>query len=674
MNPQRHDDVAQLRTLNEDVFQNIKPELPEFDLSQGRRTDPFKEQLDRTAASQAADDTIVPDLNRFREGLGDTGVERLLREARDHIEQKDYEAAEASVAQALETDPQCPDAIYLQGLIQFRTEHPRRAMRTLQPLRGHPLAEGIATSVDALWAAIRSVLSREAVAKHLMWMLTDRFDEAAEYARELVELDPEAGLFRYMLAGDLMKAGKLDDAVAVAREAASVGSPQERRQLAQLTDLCLRQRALARMEPARAAYRAGNCRAARRRLGELDPDSRSTPLYRVFDRYLQRLDGKRFGVFGRARRPADVAPKGSRSDVDELHEFLVEEDFALAMRCMERGDFREMKQAVGNGLRHAPHYGLFKFMYAGLIFRVLMESLRDPRTRPSVDTAIAELNAARAHARQAAGMGDREQRQLLVEAIGKVLSQFEQARRKNAAREAEARPINEAIQEFGSIMESAQGIESARQRDDIRRRLKALKQRVTRVAKGARSEEAQKAVRELGEAVDSNLSQIAEADRRAAEAGPINEVIQQFGSIMKSAERIESARQRDGRRHRLEALRQRVYRVARGARSEEAQKAVRELGEAIGRHLGQFAEVNRRDRFTPLVNELIARFKTLTEGLSRTGGITSMEQLGTVLREFSALQTDTQNAMREVRDGAGREQLEQLQTDVNDALAALTRR
>jgi tetratricopeptide (TPR) repeat protein len=454
----------------------------------------------------------------------------------------------------------------------------------------------VQTRVGVLREEIRRQIVPVVVVEQIALMLGHQSDQALERLRTLCELDPEMPMFHYMLAGTLLTAGRLDEAAAAADEGLrscgdGAAGDDGVQGLHDIRREIRRRRLLKEMEPARKQYRKGKFGKAHSELQRLAPDSRGDPLWTTFDNFVQELEAR--GVrFSRRNGSglASVAPQGTFKDVDALHFLLVGEEIGKAKTHLAGGRPDKAESEIDDAMRYAPSFPYAHFLKARCMYQRLGERLGSGKM-PALEEAIAQLEAARAHAQFATQDPDLTDTNLL-EAIDGALEAVRHVEQELKLVAEDAKLLNPVVDDFHALMKSAnEGISGPDDFDKIDRRLKSLEDRVkSRDLKSRmKSETGARMLAEFTKVLEANRKQLEEIRPQLAEAKVVNALQKEFMSIMGSASGGVASYELPGIKSRLEKLMKDINSALPMVKSPAGQNALFELAKAVQRNLDQVA-------------------------------------------------------------------------------------
>ena len=488
--------------------------------------------------------------------------------------------------------PDHPEALYLMGYCHFHLDDDLQALRALAPLRGLRLDRHMANRVEALRADIRQHLLFRLLLETPLLMYTDGCEAAISRIREVVELAPEEGLFHFMLSGTLMSAERFREALEAVNCGLQTTSVEGRELLEPLKGQIQQRYCAQKMEPARALFKQGEYRKARSFLRGLNSEYRNLPLYTTFDDYLSRLAGGMLGWL-RQRDIGSVQPPGSFADADALYFFLVGEEIHQAKRLLGEDNTIQALKVIRQVVGYCPLFPYANYHLGGCLFRWLGERM-ESNDKPELTEFIDTLERARSSLKLA--VTDPEIAETALDLLKRVEGSLEGARKVQqevARRQEEAKYINLVIEEFNDIMKSAEsGIRSAGHYQEVSSRMRALKTKLSKVAKQVQGPDGRDVLAKLTSSVDGNLEQLRSIEADIRESEVVQSRIQQFSNIMDSIPEniITSRQQLYSLLQSFGALKREVEADLGRLRSAEARNTLNQILEAINRHLSQLSK------------------------------------------------------------------------------------
>jgi hypothetical protein len=493
--------------------QNIELKLPDFNTSEKGKDGNFASELDKLrneAARKRTEESknIQIDLIGLATNVVDAAESiaqaKKLADARQKIAQKHFKEALTILESILAEEPQHVEAVFLAALCEIEEEFGLEALRTLSRLRTVRLNPAMQTRVDALRERVRAGVLLEAVLLNLLVQSGERERAFAELG-ELVSLDPESAIWHCLMAHALLEADRPQEAL----KAAISGKQQALGDTSLLNDLIPRltdRVAAVQMAPAVGFYKQRKYVAAKAALAGLDRMICQSRLWTLFNAYLSDLDsGGLLRIFSGSRKPADTPPRGSPQDQDALHFLLVGTEIRRGRESLQKEDFTSAAASFNQAITHAPHFPFAHHLYAIAIFSGLGSAVKNGKL-PTPETLERGFKSALTHAKFGSRDLEIQDSKELIKAIQDGIDFAEGASR---ARQ-EAKPVNEAIEEFMAIIDSAKAGLDKNSYQTIRRRLLTLRDTVSALTRKVKAVDGQKALKDLSEAVARNLKQLDE--------------------------------------------------------------------------------------------------------------------------------------------------------------------
>jgi len=523
-------------------------------------------------------------------------VAGLIREAKKLAIAKQYAEALKVLSRALKQSPGHHEALYLAAFCIAASKDFIKALKLLLPLREARLEGGLEARVEALKAEIRRQLFGKVVLKNMEALATGNHDESIAQLQQLTKIDPDVGVYHFLLTGTLMAAERLEEALIAAENGMEVCPAEEKAQLVELHRQIQHQHVAKFLEPARRHYRKKDYRRARAELARVPKEYHAVPLYASFNGYLGRL-GASGGVLGLLglRKPSveTVDPPGTLKETDALYFFLVGADLRQGQAQMSAGQPDAALTTLVGALRHAPRFPFANYLAAGCIHLRFFHSMAVGKPM-DLSAALTELSQARAYARVGARDPEIQDAQALLQVIEAILRQLRQAEEESRAGRQEAALVNPVIEEFMTIMKQAEGgIKSVKQFDEIKGRLKALRDRLALVRRKVTSAQGKEVMNGLSAAVEGNWKQLVELEPSIRESGTVEQHFTAFKTMMDLLQRgggITTQEQLEAARTYFRGLKSTVEKDRQRVHDPEARKALGQLLDAISNVLRQFGD------------------------------------------------------------------------------------
>jgi tetratricopeptide (TPR) repeat protein len=523
-------------------------------------------------------------------------VAGLIREAKKHAAAKQYAEAINVLSRALKQSPGHHEALYLAAFCFAASKDYIKALKLLLPLREARLEGGQEARVEVLRAEIRQRLFAVVVLKNLEALASGQHGESIAQLRELVKADPDMGVYHFLLTGTLMAAGRIEEALEAAENGLRVCPAEDRAQLVELRRQVQNQHIAKLLEPARRLFRKKDYRRAQAELARVPQTYQEAPLYVTFDGYLDRLEGGG-GVLGllglRKSGPETVDPPGTPGDADALYFFLVGPDLRQGQAQMNAGQPDAALATLLGALKHAPRFPFANYLAAGCIHLRFFHTIAVGKPM-DLSATLTELSRAREYARVGARDPEIQDAQALLQVIEATLRQLRQVEEQSRAARQEAALVNPVIEEFMAIMKLAEGgIRSAKDFDEIKGRLKALRDRVPPVRRKVTSAQGTQAMNDLSAAVESNWKQLLSLEPEIRESATVEQHVTSFNTMMELLQQgggITTRQQFEAARGFFRQMKTSVEADRKRLRDPEGRNTLDKLLEAIRNVLRQFGD------------------------------------------------------------------------------------
>jgi hypothetical protein len=407
--------------------------------------------------------------------------------------------------------------------------------------------------------------------------------------RNVVALDPDFGLYHFMLAGSLMEATRFVEALAAVSEGLRNCEAADKPMLEGLRQQVERHYVISLMTPARRLFKEGKYGKARSVLNRIDSAYKQDALYVTFATYLARLDSGMFS-FLKKKDPSTIVPEGRPKDIETYYFFIADEEITQAKRLIAEQRYGEAEPLVREALRYTHNFPFTNYLYGGCVYSRLTQQVESGKP-PALEDALLDIEEAHHHAKIGASDSQISDAVSLLGAIDEARQYLDSVREEIKAREGETRLVNGAIQEFESIMQSAgSGISSVYQYNSINERMNALKKKLPGIKKQLRSDEAKEVFKQIVEAVDRNCKQLVEIGEQVKETEIVDACFGKFTEKMeslKSGGGIKSLSQLTDAQYFFRSLKQEAESAKARVRSSEAKQSLDELIKAINAILTQ---------------------------------------------------------------------------------------
>ncbi len=634
--------------------------LPDLDLGLGKADGDYLDQLGEMSRQLDRGDTIatketaIIDLDDL---LGKVETLKVpLEEARRLIGEQKYEEALEQLRAILTSPAEPHEAVYLIGLCHYHLGAPEEALGALQPLRRATLEAGVAKPLKQLKQQIREKILALVVIENLLLVRQGHPEKPIERLRRLTRLDPQFGLFHFLLAGNLMTADRMEEALDAAETGLEQSDPEGRKQLEGIKEDIVRRLLEVKMDEARTHYRNGKYPKARSALESLDARYRESRLWTTFYKYLEELS------LGRGKKPQDVKPTGAFKDVDALHFFLVRNEIAQAKLAISIGMLGQATRVLDLALSYTPHFPYIHFLTALCIYRRTGEALGSD-SPPSPDDALENLNTALKHAREGAKDKEIGSAKELQDAIKSAIEMMGSVKKELGVRRQEAQKVNVVIEDYKAVMELVgDGISSPEQWREVRTEMGKVQKKIGSVRGKVTSSEGKEALGQLERVVDNNIEQLDALEPKIKQAEEIKEAMDEFQSIMSSAKSMSSRDDAKRLESRLAKLSTRVKALKKSA-DKDAKKALKQLQEAVDENHRQIKDILKKEpkgqKEVKEFNALALEFQVLMESVQRNS-ISSQSELLDFMGKLASLSSRANTLKGKMKDKDGKEATEQL--------------
>ncbi len=577
-------------------------QVEEFKMKGKAGADGFASKL-AEMADKARRQTAGPDASIRIDAIGrDFGlppadpVAALIAEAKRLAAAQRYGEALKVLGRALKQSPGHHEALYLGAFCYAAQKEYVKALRLLLPLRAARLEGGLEARVEALRGEIRQRLFATVVVKNLEALATGQHDESIAQLRELVAADPDVGVYHFLLTGTLMAAGRLEEALAAADGGLKVCPVEDRAQLVELRRQVEGQHVAKLLEPARRHFRKKDYRRARAELARVPEAYQEAPLYVTFDGYLGRLEGGGgvLGLLGLRKAGAEaVDPPGNPREVDALYFFLVGADLRQGQAQMNAGRPDEALATLRGALQAAPRFAFANYLAAGCIHLRFFQAITGGKPL-DLAASLAELSQAREYAVAGARDPEIQDARALLRVIEATLQQLRRVEEESRAARQEAALVNPVIEEFLGVMKRAEGgIRSAKHFDEVKGRLKALRDRLPSVARKVTSAQGKQAVSDLSAAVEGNWKQLLSIEAEVRESATVEQHVTSFNAMMELLQKgggISTRQQFETARSFFRQLKASVESDRGRVRDPRARQTLDQLLDAVRNVLRQFGD------------------------------------------------------------------------------------
>ena len=578
----------------------VAPPKVEFDfmgqLSQMSQT--LKPKDEGTESGLALDEGLGPDM--FEGLVADKFVDAdqtLLEKANQYIRQKKFEQAIQVLDQLLKGSPNNHEAAYLKALClaSKRKKENEAALKLLKTLLRARLYGSLVTKVRILRDRVKKALFIQVMFEHLILLKAKKQEVVIQRLRQILELIPEEPIYYFMLGGALMMEDRFTEALRVVDKAIVSLPGGLSTQLRGLRSEIIKRHAVKALRPALVEFKRGQHAKAQSLLKSLGKPIRNNPVCIIFENYLKDIRGGFLSrMFGGKPSAQKATPRGgTKQQIDSFYHFLCGDELGLATKYLLKGEFadseRILRPVVGNML---PLFPFANYLCAVSIYFRLQHSFAAQKA-PKLEQAIADMKMAHAMAKigqKDSSVGDAAN---LSAAIGRSLQMLLDVGKVKERMDKEVKPVNEAVKEFNTIMESAKGgISSTSQYNRVFSRMEALVKKVERLRKSVKNPQGAKILRDLHTAALRNFNQLQSMKndmKLAAEAEMVKGHWDGFNTVAKVLNNpgsIKSQSDLERLLDMLQTMRENAVRDKRNVSSSQGREAMDKLIDQLDRILG----------------------------------------------------------------------------------------
>src|ERR1041384_7128549 len=536
--------VSQLKTADLSGLKSI--DIHDFGFRGKTREGDFMSQLDRMTEAmrekqaQQRSDIALEEVD-FGSELAEEGFEHtettldsLLRQAKKFIADAQYEAAIRPLSEVLQINPNHHEGRYLFAYCHARLDHFESALRALQSLRHTRINNALQARILALKTEMRDRMLLGVYFENYLLLQTGRYELAIDRLQYVIELDPEVGIYHYMLPGSMMELARFEQAIAAVNDGLNECASDQHPMLLTLRSNIERRYVARQMEPAREKFKQGQYGRTRRLLNQIAPAYRHVALYVSFATYVAQLDsGGLLGYFRRSAPPT-FAPQGKARDAEDLCFFLIQEEIDAAKPLMRDGRYDLAEKLLRPAVTRTPNFPYIHYLYAGCIYSRVMQQITSG-TPPDLDQTIADIKLAHQYAQIGAADKEITDATALLSVISDIDEQLKAVVGDRKKREKEIALVNDVIAEFQSLMAQAEGgITSPEQYRSIEGQMQKLKAKVSSVRKQIHSDDGKDALKQLADVIERNLKQLKGLSAEIKEAEEVRGCYDRFNSRMKS--------------------------------------------------------------------------------------------------------------------------------------------
>lgn len=574
--------------------EDIPIEVPKEEFDYQRKLQEMLNNAQQQGAESSVDLKISEiDFGESFEGLVQLNrVEELLAQAKALINDKKFTEAIDRLDEILAIDANVHEAVYLKGHCLAGLGEFYQALEIIFPLRAVNLSQQLPALLENLRTTIRNGLFLHVLLISVADEQGGQNGRLIDYMERLIDLDPEMGLYYFLLSGGLMRRGRGEDALLVLDDGLRMDATG-------MTDLLsgfrfqIQQAVMGeKLQPAVAAFKKGHYRQARNALKPVMERFRNNEMVAVFDEYLKVLDP---GLLGFMSKKHDELPPplGDEDTVLSLYQLIVKEEIDLAMQWLQAGRPDASIAMLLQGRAYTPRYPLINFMLGGLIYRFSEHLLTSGQK--NIDQTYDLVRQAQVYAKLGVLDASNEEAPRLLNAIGQLLQVLDALRQALRRRNEEIQIGNRLIGEFQEIMNEAQGgIKSVQQLDALASRLVRLNNELQDVLPDITQEDIKQPLDQLDEAIQRNLGEVDNIREQIAQSHDVETVNSHYNTFKTMMDALNSGNVKITTREQLEGListfefmKDSVERDRHKVTSREAREALDNLVPAIQNVLSQ---------------------------------------------------------------------------------------
>ena len=677
---------------------NEKPEVKEFDLGQDKLDFDYKAQMEAMAAAAKAEtekktagieiDGFIPDIKLTTAEVLEklSPVDKLLQEAKVHIEKKAFKQALPPIQGILSIEETHAEALYLKALCLMNIDNEEKNIKTFQPqidalralqlLKENRLDVQLETRAQALRIKIRS----QAHIKLLMQSLVVAHKFIEQPLTQLISLDPEFSFYYYFHAIIQMETNRIREAYQSVQTGLKLAKGDERRHLEPLALEIGRRLTSLLLDPAIMFFRKGDYARALKTLSNIEAPFRSMKEAVLFESYLKQLNrGGVLGVFGKKKQVNDVKMGGTAQERDALQSLFVKQEITAALILLRRNQLNEAETVLIKALSLAPDYtfihfliGVCKHKKGGI--RLITRRLGD------ISETISDLQTARSHVKIALNNPGLREAPALDRELEHMIGFFRSIQQEMEKHRKEVQEVNGAIKEFVAVMNIAKDgqIASIEQFDEIYSRMQKLKTQCAGIAPRLLYPDNKKAMDDLQKAISKNMDVLQSLkdniQKQKIEMETVKKGWDKFNKTMKSIEGgIKSSGQVIQIKKELQALQKEIPSLRRNVSTNQSIEALKKLEDTVSKNLNDCIkledDIKAQEKEGPVIKEAHERFNAIMD--SAKGGIQSETQFNKVLKDMQDLSKNMVHYQSKVSSQAGRDVLKKLQDAIIKNLAQL---
>jgi tetratricopeptide (TPR) repeat protein len=518
----------------------------------------------------------------------------------------------------------------------------------------------VKTLKEKIRKEIVNILSREMMAHQLLSHIqqsgnSGQLRQFISRLQKLIELDPDVGMFYFLLGVTLLESGEIKPALDVVTAGIESSTKGEIDKLSHLHEHLEKMYLQEALKPAVLHFKQQQFDKARRKLSELEAVYRKNKLVVLFDTYLLKLAPLRKSI----RSKGPPAPSGKAEDVEELYNLLVEDEVNEAFRLLDKGQFDNAESLLRRARSFAPAFPFVNHMLANCIYMYNRLSYLFAKEIPDKETLVEKLKEAKTFAQ--VGRRSVRLKNDLVDAIDHFIKRLE-----------EENKADRVIQEFVKTMDSAHGeIGDISQFNKIQRRMQSLECDIAHVKSAVSSDDIRSTMDQLAEIVDNHLFQLEKIEDDIKDAEVVKELFSEFNKIIESTNRvISSVSQIDSNQSILNTLLRKIDTAESKVSGADAEDALARLKKNVDDNLKQLDSIREDIIDKEIVSPLVSNFNTITKNI-QSNPISSLEELNSYRDIFKALKKNVESARRQVRKANSKNTLDDLSAAINDILSKL---
>jgi len=491
-----------------------------FDISQleGFTGPPIdvKGVADKVKPVGVGDLRIDADLGKLDEGIQkiqnqqiSEKIRKWIEEAQKLIAKRQFRPAIKVLDEALNADSTSDLALFLKAHCLYGLGDLNTALTVLNSAQHYVRDPEMLILILILQAACVRAITAAFEAKLGTLIEKKRFAEALALVEAELRHQPANAALVYHRCGVLYLMGKVRDAKQAALTAMQSVGPENAGLFQDLLNhitveenqrfLEAARQALRRCDPAQALKQLQPCRAA---LAGYEQ-------YEAVRSYIEEKSSRGFirAVFSSRKKILPLTEPLR----EKLLLWLLAEEFNTGVAAMNAAKFDQAATAFTTASKIDDRCKMICFLHGLSIFNGFELALQRQDKPLDLNHTIASLGVSadlfmRASTEPAVAQQSRNLRQAALS----YLSQLKEVARERARREEEARPVNELIKNFNSLMDSLQNnpIGSVTDLENAERNFRNLRQRCDKLRKNRTKEQGREVLDQIFSAIDRNLEQV----------------------------------------------------------------------------------------------------------------------------------------------------------------------